>query len=244
MNRPSPEITVADDRQGLYRAVAERLTAAAQADAAGRGTFHWTLAGGSTPEGLYRLLAGEDLTARIPWPRVHAWFGDERCVPPDHPDSNYRMAVTALLDDVPVGGVHRMAGEADPHEAADAYGRELERVLPASEGVPVLDLVLLGLGPDGHVASLFPSTDALASQDPVVAVYVPHLDVWRLSLTLPVLNAARRVWLLANGPDKAGIVATALAEPGSQPLPVQRLAPRGEWLWFLDAAAAAELSSA
>lgn len=241
MTRPPPEITVADDRQGLYRAVAERLAAAAQMDVAGRAAFHWALAGGSTPEGLYRLLAGEDFTGRIPWPRVHAWFGDERCVPPDHPDSNYRMAVTALLDHVPVGGVHRMAGEADPHEAADAYARELERVLSAPGGVPVLDLVLLGLGPDGHVASLFPDTAALGSEDPVTAVYVPHLDTWRLSLTLPVLNAARRIWLLASGPDKAAIAGAALADPGSRRLPVQRLAPRGEWTWFLDAAAAAEL---
>ena len=243
MNPPTPEITVAEDRQGLYRAVAERLTAAARSDAAGRGAFHWALAGGSTPEGLYRLLAGPEFSGRIPWSRVHAWFGDERCVPPGHPDSNYRMAGRALLSHVPVGGVHRMAGEADPHEAAAAYTGELAERLPTSEGAPVLDLVLLGLGPDGHVASLFPDTPALASKDPVAAVYVPQLGVWRLSLTPPVLNAARRVWLLASGPGKANIVATALADPGSQPLPVQHLAPRGEWLWFLDAAAGAELPS-
>lgn len=244
MNSQSPEITVAEDRQGLYRAVAERLTAAGRADAAGRGGFHWALAGGSTPEGLYRLLAGEGFAGRIPWSRVHAWFGDERCVAPDHADSNYRMARAALLDHVPVGEVHRMAGEADPAEAAAAYARELERILPAPEGVPVLDLVLLGLGPDGHVASLFPGTTALASADPVAAVYVPKLDAWRLSLTLPVLNAARRVWLLASGSDKGPVVRDALADPGPEPLPVQRLAPQGEWLWFLDAAAAAELPSA
>ncbi|MEF8793050.1 6-phosphogluconolactonase [Thiohalorhabdus sp.] len=241
MDRPSPEISVAEDRQSLYRAVAERLTAAARGDAAGRGAFHWALAGGSTPEGLYRLLAGPDFARRIPWPQVHAWFGDERCVPPGHPDSNYRMARSALLDHVAVGRVYRMAGEAEPREAAAAYARQLREALPAPEGVPVLDLVVLGLGPDGHVASLFPDTDALVSEAPVAAAYVPRLAAWRLSLTVPVINSARRVWLLASGPDKAAVVATALAEPGAQPLPVQRLAPRGEWLWFLDAAAAAEL---
>ncbi|HKJ71829.1 MAG TPA: 6-phosphogluconolactonase [Gammaproteobacteria bacterium] len=241
-----PLLTVEDSPERLARVVAERVTAAAREDAAGRGAFHWALAGGSTPEALYRVLAGADVARRLPWSRMHAWFGDERCVPPDHPDSNYRMARAALLDHVPLPAeqVHRMAGEAPPERAAAAYADELGAALPARDGVPQLDLVLLGLGPDGHVASLFPGTTGLDAAEPATAVHVPRLDAWRLTLTPPVINAARRVWLLASGPGKADIVHAALGEPGGEPLPVQRLAPRGEWRWFLDAAAAARVERA
>lgn len=240
-----PELTVAGDHDRLFRVAAERLAAAARQDVAGRGAFHWALAGGSTPQALYRLLATETFADRIPWSGIHAWFGDERCVPPEHADSNYRMAREALLGHVPIPGpqIHRLVGEDPPREAAEDYIRALCRELPADSGPPVLDLVLLGLGPDGHVASLFPGTAALDAEDWVAAVYVPELEAWRLSLTLPVINAARRVWLLASGPDKARIVRQALAEPGAEPLPVQRLAPRGEWVWFLDAAAAGEINA-
>lgn len=241
-----PQLTIQADRDRLFRAVARRLAAAARRDVAGRGAFHWALAGGSTPEGLYRLLAGPDFAHRVPWAGVHVWFGDERCVGPDHPDSNYRMAREALLDHVPLppAQVHRMPGEAPPAEAASGYAAALRAELPEGPGgAPVLDLVLLGLGPDGHVASLFPGTAGLEAAEPAAAVHVPKLDAWRLSLTLPVLNAARRVWILASGPDKAAVVREALAPPGPAPLPVQRLASAGEWVWFLDEAAAAELPS-
>jgi 6-phosphogluconolactonase len=239
-----PELTIQPDRPRLFRAAAQRLTASARQEVAGHGAFHWALAGGSTPQGLYELLATSEFAGRIPWAGIHAWFGDERCVPPDHEQSNYRMARTALLDRVPLPAerVHRLAGEEAPAAAADAYAEAMARSLPQADGVPVLDLVLLGLGPDGHVASLFPGTPALEATGWVTAVHVPALDAWRLSLTLPVINAARRVWLLASGPDKAAIVRAAAAPPGSEPLPVQCLAPRGEWVWFLDQAAAAELS--
>jgi len=129
-------------------------------------------------------------------------------------------------------------------ETFDEAGEALGRDLPAAVGgVPVFDLVLLGLGPDGHVASLFPGTRALTASQAATAVYVPKLDAWRLSLSLPVLNAARRVWLLASGGDKAVVVRQALGESGDDPLPVQRLAPRGDWAWYLDAAAAEGVAS-
>jgi 6-phosphogluconolactonase len=241
-----PRLIIEDSRDRLFRTVAEHLLAAADEAVAGRGGFHWALAGGATPEGLYRLLAAPGYAARLPWSATHVWFGDERCVPPDHPDSNFRMASRALLDHVPVapGQVHRMAGEGPPEAAAADYAEALGRDLPAAAGgVPVLDLVLLGLGPDGHVASLFPGTQALTASQAATAVYVPKLGAWRLSLSLPVLNAARRVWLLASGGDKAAVVRQALGEPGDDPLPVQRLAPRGDWAWYLDAAAADGVAS-
>jgi len=199
------------------------------------------LSGGSTPRALHALLAdpGGPFAAAIDWGRVHVLFGDERCVPPDHPDSNYRMARETLLDRVPIppGQVHRLRGEdPDPARAADDYQGRLRALFPA--GPPALDLVLLGTGADGHVASLFPGSPALREGLAWTAAVAPRGGHPRLTLTLPALRAARAVLLLASGPDKAAAAAAAWAGPG--PLPVQQVEPAsGDLTLVLDASAAA-----
>lgn len=235
----APALHVLPDAAALYRAVAERLLALGEQAIAARGAFHLALAGGATPRGLYALLAGPGLAGRLDWTRVQLYFGDERCVAPDHPDSNYRMVREALLDHLPVAPqVHRIAGERAPGQAAADYAALLASQLPDG----VFDLVLLGLGPDGHIASLFPGSAALDERRATVAaVYLPLLDAWRISLTLPLLNRARHLLLLVSGAAKAAVVRQALHD-ATAALPVQRLRPHGTLEWFLDAAAAARLA--
>lgn len=234
-----PTLLIRDHAEALFETAAERFAAALREAVAARGDCRVALAGGSTPAGLYQRLARPDY-ADLPWSRCHVYFGDERCVPPDDADSNYRMARQSLLDHVPIpmAQVHRMAGEDDPATAAAAYAERLRADLPVVEGVPVFDLILLGLGADGHIASLFPSTSALDRTEPVAAHWVPGLAAWRLTLTFPVLEGAGRTWLLASGTGKAAIVARALGVAETPPLPVQQLAPQGEYLWLLDRSAA------
>ena len=237
-----PTLVIRDTPEALFEAAAERFAAALRQAVAERGSFHVALAGGSTPAGLYRRLAAPDY-GELPWEDCHVYFSDERCVPPTDADSNFRMAREALLDHVPIPAaqVHRLAGEDEPNTAAAAYAERLRADLPVVEGVPVLDLVLLGLGADGHIASLFPATSALDSTDLAAAHWIPSLAAWRLTLTFPVLHMARRTWLLVSGSGKAAIVARAQGLPEAPPLPVQCLEPVGEYLWLLDHAAAAHL---
>jgi 6-phosphogluconolactonase len=230
------EIKILENAAEVAQALAERFAAAVEKKRGQR--FHVALSGGSTPKATYALLAQSPYRERIDWPRVHIYFGDERCVPPDHPDSNYRMATEALLSKVPLAAeqVHRIAGERAPMEAADDYARELRPL-----GVPPkFDLILLGMGPDGHTASLFPGTAALTSEEPVTAVYVPKLDSWRITLTAPVLSHADEVVVAAAGAEKADALKLALeGAPGS--VPIQLVHARA--LTFLvDRAAAAKLS--
>lgn len=240
---------VAPDAPALMRLAAEELAARAEDAVAVRGRFTLALAGGSTPRALYALLSdpAAPYRARIPWDRAQLLFGDERCVPPDHPDSNYGMAARELLSRVavPPASVHRMRGEdPDPERAARDYEAELCEVFALGEDErPRFDLVLLGLGPDGHTASLFPGTSALDETARLVAApFVPRLGAHRLTLTYPVLDAARAVLFLASGADKAERVADVL-ERGAD-LPAARVRPAdGELLWLLDAAAAARLAS-
>jgi 6-phosphogluconolactonase len=234
-----PTLVIRDTPEEMLDEAARRFGEALRESVAARGSFHVALAGGSTPEGLYRRLASAAY-ADLPWGDCHVYFGDERAVGPHDPHSNYRMARQALLEYVPVPEhqVYRLAGEDEPTTAAAAYAERLRANLPEVEGVPVLDLVLLGLGTDGHIASLFLDTSGLDSPEPVTAHWVPSLAAWRLSLTLPVLQMARRTWLLASGSGKAAIVGRALGLPETPPLPVQRLEPTGEHLWLLDQAAA------
>ncbi len=233
------------DEAALFTASARRVVEIGRAAIASRGGFHLALAGGNTPRGLYLRLIQPDLATLIDWSRVHVWFGDERTVPPDHEQSNYRMAAESLLTAVPIPPeqVHRMEGELPPEQAAERYGAQLEQGLPRSQNNSAqLDLALLGLGPDGHIASLFPGTDILHRRRSVAAVYVPHLDTWRLSLTLPVLNSARHLLLLVSGQKKADVIRHLMQRcPDAAPLPVQLLQPSGELEWFLDANAARHL---
>jgi 6-phosphogluconolactonase len=233
----------------IYESSAELAEAAAQEFAARageaidqRGRFAVVLAGGSTPKATYEILA-RDYADRIDWSNVHFFFGDERSVPPDHEGSNYRMAREALLDHVPAGSVHRMQGELPPDEAAEAYEQEL-RDFFGSEELPRFDLILLGTGGDGHTASLFPETAALEVHDRwVVANPVLKLETTRITLTVPVINAARAVYFLVAGEGKAGPVAEILeGTPDPRQYPATLIQPQGGPKWMLDRPAASELT--
>ncbi len=206
-----------------------------------RGRFAVVLAGGSTPKAAYELLA-RDYAQTIDWDGVHVFFGDERSVPPDHEDSNYRMAREALLDHVSVGSVHRMRGELPPSEAAASYEDEL-RGFFGEEEPPRFDLILLGIGEDGHTASLFPETSALEVTDRlVVANPVLKLDTTRITLTAPVLNAARAINFLVAGEGKAEALREILegdADPRKYPAKLVR--PPGGPVWMVDLAASGML---
>ena len=212
-------------------------------------TFYAALSGGLTPRLLYQILAGRALLGRIEWKNVQLFQVDERCVPPDHPDSNYRMIREALLDsgDIPPENFHRMQAErADLEQAAQDYAHELARVLEPYDGQrPRLDIVFLGMGPDGHTASLFPGTAALEEQSVWVrSNHVERLGMSRLTMTLPLLNAAAHVIFLVAGADKAETLRKVLEGPPGQ-LPAQRIQPYdGSLSWFLDEAAARKLSPA
>lgn len=239
-------VRVFADLDAVSRAAAEHWVASAEAAQSARGAFHVALAGGGTPRRLYQCLARPEFRERVNWAGVHVWFGDERAVPPAHADSNYRMAREALLDRVPLPAaqVHRIEAEHSPiAEAALRYAEDLATQAPHDEGGrPTLDLVLLGLGEDGHTASLFPGTDILHERRRLVAaVHVPRLDAWRISLTYAALDSAREALFLVAGAGKADIVHRLFADPPPEPLPAQRVRPREGTLWYLDEAAAARL---
>ncbi|HKJ09250.1 MAG TPA: 6-phosphogluconolactonase [Gammaproteobacteria bacterium] len=241
----SPTLHVHADLEQLSRACAERWGALCSEAIAQRGAFHVALAGGSTPRRLYALLAGDEFSPHTDWSRVHVYFGDERSVPPDHPDSNYRMAREQLLAHVPVPEEHihpiLVAPESAEQDAAH-YARTLRCNAPLGpDGIPHLDLMLLGVGPDGHTASLFPDTPILDEKSKLVAaVYVERLQTWRVSMTFPVLNRARYLLFQAAGTEKAEVVGRLFgASDERPPLPVQRLRPEGSVEWHVDHAAAA-----
>lgn len=232
-----------DNPASLFEATARRIVELGNEAIAQRGAFHIALAGGNTPRALYRCLGAPPLRPLLDWSRVHLWFSDERCVPPDHADSNYRMAVEAMLNRLPVEleQFHRMEGELVPEVAAQRY-RDALAVLPHdSEDIPVFDLILLGLGADGHIASLFPETPALETyHTPVVALHATRLQSWRITLTLPVLNHARHVLMIVSGEKKADVLRHIFhVQPEAVPLPVQLLKPaEGVLEWYIDRDAA------
>ena len=236
-------VRVYQSPEDLAEAAASEFAAKAAEAVEERGRFAVVLAGGSTPKAAYELLA-RDFTESIDWDRVDIFFGDERSVTPEHEDSNYRMAREALLDHVPVGSVHRMQGELPPAEAAASYEDELRRFF--GEELPRLDLVLLGIGEDGHTASLFPETSALEVSDRLaVANPVLKLDTTRITLTVPVLNAARTVNFLVAGEGKAEALKEILegdADPRRYPAKLVR--PPGGPAWMVDRNAARLLGKA
>jgi len=244
-----PTVTIVPDPDALA-ATAARLIADTAADAIdARGRFMWALAGGETPRSTYAKLALPPFRERVDWHRTWVFFGDERAVPPDHPDSNYRMAHETLLGKVPIPAaqVLRIHGEAPDSEVAAAeYARVLSEAFGTRRGeLPRFDLVLLGLGVDGHTASLFPGSPVLREIfRAVAAVHVAAASIpQRLTLTLPVLNAAARVVFLVAGPEKAKVVKAVLGERAILPAAMVRPDP-GELVWLLDRAAAAQLSAA
>ena len=219
-------------------ALAEELVGATELAAreaiAARGVFSLALTGGSAASSLYPALALAD----VEWSRVHVYFGDERCVPPDHADSNYKLARDAFLSKVPLvlANVHRMLGELDRVEAAECYERELP------EG-GVIDVVHLGLGPDGHVCSLFPDHPLLDERARLVASLddSPKPPPSRITLTLPALERARSVWFLALGASKADAVASAIGDPSSR-ISAAIVERTTNARWFLDRPAASKLA--
>ena len=233
-------VEIFDTPEELAEAAARGFVERAAAAVAGRGRFAVALAGGSTPKTTYGILARDHADA-VDWPNVHVFFGDERTVAPDHEDSNYRMAREALLDHVPVGSVHPMRGGLPPEEAAASYENELRAYF--GEDLPVLDLVMLGIGGDGHTASLFPETSALAVTDRLaVANPVPKLDMTRLTLTVPVLNAAREIFFLVAGEDKAEALKEILeGDADPREYPAKLVQPPGGPTWMVDRAAASLL---
>ena len=236
------------DPEALARATAAHFAEQATESIRARGRFTVALSGGTTPRRTYALLA-EEYGARIPWPKVHVFWGDERCVPPDDIQSNYRLAREALLDSVPVPAenVHPMNGDLQPGRAADAYEQTLRHFFSSMPDVGAtahFDLILLGMGADGHTASLFPGTAALQEHNSwVVGHYVEKLGTWRLTLTLPIIDAAAQVTFVVSGESKAKMLKTVLAErPQRAAVPAQMVQPReGRLLWMVDAAAAALL---
>jgi 6-phosphogluconolactonase len=230
------DFKVFSDRRALAEGAATHIIDLADQAIAARGQFTLALSGGSTPRRTYALLARNRFVTRVDWSRVHIFWGDERCVPPDHPASNYRMAQRTFLRSLPIldGNLHRMLGERMPHESAAHYASELDQRLGAP---PRLDLVLLGLGEDGHTASLFPGTSALqVDHRPTAAVYVPTLGRWRITLTYPTINRARAVSFLVQGKAKAQALARVR---DGELLPAGRVRPTSGMLtWFVDSEAA------
>jgi 6-phosphogluconolactonase len=236
--------------QDLFQAAAEEVLRAATHAVAERGRFTIALSGGSTPRNMYTLIAANAATT-LPWDRMFFFFGDERHVPPDDPDSNYRMANESLLAKVPVppANVFRIPAEnPDADAAAEIYEQTLRKFFGLAPGeFPRFDLILLGIGPDGHTASLFPETAALQEKTRlVVANWVEKLGTSRITLTLPVLNHARCVAFLVSGIDKAAALHEILeGKAPAEKYPSKLVQPsEGKLIWFVDRAAASELSTA
>jgi 6-phosphogluconolactonase len=243
-------VRVYADADALAHAGAALVVERADQAIRAAGRFTIALSGGSTPRQLYARLASAEYRDRIDWSRVHLFWGDERAVAPTDAQSNFRMATEALLDHVAIAPahVHRIQGEDDPGVAAHEYERVLRGLLGGNHGPAAaprgLDLVLLGLGPDGHTASLFPHQSAAREHERwVVAEMVSAQVAWRVTLTPVVLNAAAAVVFLVSGLDKAAAVAAVIEGPARpDELPAQRIAPSsGHLLWLLDRAAASQL---
>lgn len=247
------ELRIFENRLSMARAAAGQVIALAQKAIEAHGVFRIALSGGSTPRPLHEALSQPEHRTQLNWGKIQFFWGDERCVPPSDPESNYRMAVETLLEPVqiPAVQVHRIRGELPPQQAAADYERRIAEqfgLTPDESGQPLprFDLILLGLGPDGHTASLFPESKALEEKHRWVT-WTPHEQgpkplVPRVTLTLPVLQAARQIIYLVSGEDKAMRLAEVLSPPGSMPLPAQLARPtKGGLLWMVDQAAASRL---
>lgn len=236
------EVRVFNDDAELARGAADEISLRIRRTLRESDRFTWALSGGSTPRALYRLLAGDPYRESLPWHAIHFFWGDERHVPPDHPQSNFRMAREAMLDAVPVpaGNIHRIAAEEpDAERAALRYEMELRSFFALAPGEwPRFDLVLLGLGKDGHTASLFPGSAALHERERlVVAPWVEAQKSFRITLTPPVLSHARCTLFLVSGGEKAEAL-RAVLEGERQPDLYPAQVVEGNRLWMVDRAAA------
>ncbi|MCW5797679.1 MAG: 6-phosphogluconolactonase [Nitrospira sp.] len=246
-----PERYIFADAQEVVRAAATLFVTVGQQAIRKRARFLVALSGGSTPKALYTILASNEFAPQLDWSRVHFLFGDERAVPPTHHDSNFALANTLLFTplNIPAAHIHRMRGEDPPETASSQYEDLLRRLTTTlSEQWPVLDLVLLGMGEDGHTASLFPGTPALSEQTRwVVPGTSPQGTRSRITLTLGVINHASVILFLVTGPNKATVVRRIFDSraDAAEAYPAARIRPEtGRLLWYLDRAAASELTEA
>ncbi len=240
------EVKILSDDTELARTAASLFSETATGAVNEKNLFTVALSGGSTPKQLYSLLASEEpWRSGLPWSRMHFFWSDERHVPPDHPDSNYGMVEAALFSRVaiPPANIHRIQGEeSDPARAAEEYENDLKAFF--QDQLPRFDLVLLGLGSDGHTASLFPGSNGLREHERlVIANWIEEMDTWRLTLTFPVFNNSARIIFLVSGQEKAEIVSEVLEGPRAK-YPAQNVTPAdGKLNWLIDREAAARLTT-
>jgi 6-phosphogluconolactonase len=239
-------IEIFANSQELARGAAEYFVARSDEAVALKGFFTVALSGGSTPKALYQLLADADepFHAQVPWSRTHLFWSDERHVPPDHPDSNYRMAHEAMLSRVPVpeSNIHRVHSEnPDANAAANEYEETLLQL--TKQTLPQLDLILLGLGPDGHTASIFPGSEVLHETKRLVAApWVEKFNTYRITMTLPLLNNGASVLFLVSGAEKVEMVKKVIEGP--KQYPAQAVQPtHGQLVWMLDKDSANSLAA-
>jgi 6-phosphogluconolactonase len=238
MSKMIGRIEVLPNPLSLAHHVADWMTAAALA---APGPFRVSLSGGSTPKTLYGLLASDEFRGRFPWQRVSWYWGDERFVPHDHPESNYRMTREAMLDEAPVPpeNIHPVPADGTPDEAALRYEHTLQAAYRATvldPARPLFDITLLGLGPDGHTASLLPGETVLEERKRWVAAVSHGRPEVRITMTYPVIESSRHVAFLVAGQEKAAIFSAIRA--GDSQVPAARVKPVGEIVWFVDQAAA------
>jgi 6-phosphogluconolactonase len=246
LDSESLRVRIFDDAEAVAKAAATRFVELARRATDERGRFSVALSGGSTPKRAFELLASDDYRQQLDWSKVHIFFGDERTVPPDAAESNYRMAGEALLSrvNIPAKNIHRINGVGDAVANARLYEDEL-RTFFNDAAWPRLDLVLLGMGDDGHTASLFPGTEALAEQEAWVAAnWVEKLNTYRITLTTPAINHAAHIIFLVTGRNKAERLVEVLGvEHAPSRLPSQLIEPTdGSLEWFIDRAASLHLS--
>ncbi|MCG3205184.1 MAG: 6-phosphogluconolactonase [Elusimicrobia bacterium] len=240
-------IYIAQDEAAFVKKAAQLVLETFSGAIEARKRATWALCGGRTPQWVFPKIAEAYYRERIDWKNVLIFWGDERCVPPDHKDSNYKLAKDLMLSKVPVPAenIYRMAGEmTSPHEAARAYETQLKNIFKYDRPFPKFDLIWLGMGEDGHTASLFPGTSALEETEKwVVGHHVERLSSNRLTLTIPVINNARRVVVLCPGESKAPVLRDLFHPLASKNrYPIQRVHPTGgELIWLLDKAAATKL---
>ena len=238
-------VRIFPDIEALSRAAAEEFRALADTAVSERGRFTVALSGGRTPKELYTILGTKPYVNLIDWDSVHVFWADERCVPPEHSESNFRLAQELLISRVPIPGenVHRIRGEAGAENAAAAYEQDLKAYF-GEDGYPVMDLVILGVGEDGHTASLFPGSFQVMENNRLAAPVFPGIQKKdRVTLTLPVLNHAQQVLFLVAGSSKQTIIRSILQEGNPDSLPAGLVHPvAGSCTWFLDEDAASSLS--
>lgn len=235
------EVRVFDTAEGLAEG-ATAIVADICNDAVNtRGRCMLAISGGSTPLPMFRLLASDAYAHRLDWQHIHIFWADERCVPPEHPDSNFGAAFAAFLGKVPIppDNIHGIKGELSPGETAKKYEEELRSAF-GTDGVPVFDLILLGMGADGHTASLFPGTPVLDERNAIAAyVYLDWLDSYRVTLTLPVINSAMNVAFLVSGAGKAPALRAVLSGGPDERYPASLVDPANDRVvWLLDKSAA------